>query len=297
MNEQTLSLSYILATRNKLPYLKVTLPELIKHTKDDEEIVVVDGASTDGSTEFLQNLFVEGKIHQFISESDKGEAHADNKAIMMAKGVLIKIITDDDTFHYPSITRCKEFMLEHPEVDVLSTDGVKRRKSIQYPFTSMLYQSRFETRQKRGTPFASCGLGLLLRKSALPITGLLDTNFARVDAEYTLRVTAGKAKMAWFALETYAHIRNSGSMSVKQERRMTDELERLNVLYFGLNSYVSFKQRIRSLVRSITERYQDSEKQAPADPGALESEWKELFDTSLLWLQQNAKENHGQFLY
>lgn len=297
MNEQNITLSYILATRNKLPYLQVALPELITHKKEDEEIVVVDGASTDGSVEFLQNLLTLGKINQFISEPDKGEAHADNKAIMMARGALIKIITDDDAFHYPSIARCKEFMLAHPEIDILSTDGVKRRSSKQYAFTSMLYQSRFEIRQKRGTAFASCGLGLMMRASSLPIIGLLDTNFARVDAEYTLRTTAGKAKMAWFVLESYAHIRNSGSTSVKQERRITEEMERLEMLYFGASPYLPLKQKIRAAVRNFKERYLGTPIQLTAHPGALESEWKDLFTSSSSWLERNAKENRGEFLF
>ena len=297
MNTPTITLSYILATRNKLPYLRVALLELIKHKKEDEEIVGVDGSSTAGSVEFLQNLFAEGKIQQFISEADKGEAHADNKAIMLSRGALIKIVTDDDAFHYPSVTRCKEFMLLHPDIDILSTDGIKRRKSTKYPVSSMLYQSRFETRQKRSTPFASCGLGLMLRKSSLPIIGLLDTNFARVDAEYTLRVTAGKAKMAWYALESYSHIRNSGSTSVKQERRITEEMERLEMLYFGTSPYLPLKQKIRTLVRSFKERFLRSEAVPPVHPGALESEWNELFVSSLAWLERNAKENHGQFIF
>jgi len=297
MNESSVTLSYILATRNKLPYLRTALAELIRNKKEDEEIVVVDGASTDGSVEFLKELFSEGKIQQFISEPDKGEAHADNKAIMLARGELIKIITDDDAFHYPSIERCKEFMHTHPEVDILSTDGMKRRKSTKYPVSPMLYQSRFEARLKRNTPFASCGLGLMLRKTSLPIIGLLDTNFARVDAEYTLRVTAGKAKMAWFTRESYAHIRNSGSTSVKQERRITEELERLEMLYFGTSPYLPLKQKVRALVRRTKEKFLGAPLQPPADPGALESEWKELFDTSLVWLERNAKENSGDFLF
>lgn len=297
MNKSLITLSYILATRNKLPYLRVALAELIKNKKSDEEIIIIDGASTDGSVEFLQTLFSEGKIQQFISEPDNGEAHADNKAIMMAKGTLIKIITDDDAFHYPSIARCKEFMLAHLEIDILSTDGVKRRKNIKYPYSSMLYQSRFEVRQRRGTPFASCGLGLMLRKSSLPIVGLLHTHFARVDAEYTLRVTAGNAKMAWFTLESYAHIRNSGSNSVKQERRMTEELERLEILYLGTTPYLSLKQKIRAVAHQYKERLLGSHTQHPIESEAFENEWGELFSSSLLWLERNAKENSGEFLF
>ncbi len=58
------SLSYIIATRNRLPFLKITLGKLINELQQDEEIVVVDGNSSDGTKEYLKELFKEGKIHQ-----------------------------------------------------------------------------------------------------------------------------------------------------------------------------------------------------------------------------------------
>ena len=57
------NLSYVLTTRNKLPYLKEVMTRLIENVQDDEEIVVVDGASTDGSVEYLKNQFEKGHIH------------------------------------------------------------------------------------------------------------------------------------------------------------------------------------------------------------------------------------------
>jgi|GEM_PF-5677686 len=68
------SISYIIATRNRLPFLKITLEKLIGELLQDEEIVVVDGNSNDGSKEYLQTLFGEGKIHQFITEPDKNQS-------------------------------------------------------------------------------------------------------------------------------------------------------------------------------------------------------------------------------
>ena len=88
----TFDLSFIIATCNRLSFLKITLQKLIDELQPDEEIVVVDGNSTDGSKEYLQQLFNEGKIHQFISEPDKNQAHAWNKAMLMAQGIVIKKI-------------------------------------------------------------------------------------------------------------------------------------------------------------------------------------------------------------
>ncbi|WP_295676193.1 glycosyltransferase, partial [uncultured Mucilaginibacter sp.] len=94
----TFDISYIIATRNRLPLLKITLQKLIGELQPNEEIVVVDANSNDGAKEYLQKLFDEGKIHQFVSEPDRNQAHGWNKAILMAKGTLIKKIIDDDVF-------------------------------------------------------------------------------------------------------------------------------------------------------------------------------------------------------
>ena len=65
-----INLTYIIATYNRLSFLKITIAKLIDELKPDEEIVVVDGDSTDGSKEYLKRLFEEEKIHQFVSEPD-----------------------------------------------------------------------------------------------------------------------------------------------------------------------------------------------------------------------------------
>src|SRR5438552_17918629 len=95
-----ISLSYLLTTYNKLSYLKEVLKTLMDNRKDDEEIIVTDGGSTDGTREYLQKIYQDGKIDQYISEKDFGEAHGFNKGIMKARGELVKIITDDDVFDF-----------------------------------------------------------------------------------------------------------------------------------------------------------------------------------------------------
>ncbi|WP_133273804.1 glycosyltransferase family 2 protein [Hymenobacter radiodurans] len=108
----TYTLSYILTTYNKLPYLKQVLERLIAARQEDEEIVVADGGSKDGTAEYLQSLYAAGQIQQFISERDKGEAHGFNKCMLMAQGEIIKLITDDDAFYYPAIREAANFMIK-----------------------------------------------------------------------------------------------------------------------------------------------------------------------------------------
>src|ERR1035437_707686 len=121
------NLSYILSTYNKLAYLKVTIPILIDSLDEDDELIVIDGDSQDGTKEYLGKLYQENKKFSFISEKDKGEAHGFNKGVLLANCDLIKIITDDDAFNYPVIKKCKDFMALHPEIDIMAgnTGGIR----------------------------------------------------------------------------------------------------------------------------------------------------------------------------
>ncbi|RYZ99916.1 MAG: glycosyltransferase, partial [Sphingobacteriaceae bacterium] len=47
------NLSYIICTYNRLPFLQLLLPRLIDALQDTEEIIVIDGDSTDGSKDYL----------------------------------------------------------------------------------------------------------------------------------------------------------------------------------------------------------------------------------------------------
>ena len=227
-----INLSYVMTTYNKLPYLKEVMKRLLKNVKEDEEIVVVDGASTDGTVEYLIELYKQGKINQFISEPDKGEAHGYNKGLLMAKGSLIKIITDDDAFYYPGIQECKNFMLEHPEIDVVGTNGAGNGQSTS-PI-KISYTQDYALWKNKKTPFAFCGLGLMIRRISIPLFGLCYTGVIRVDAEFSFRITSSPVNLAWYNEVCWVHIGNSSSNSVKFLELMDVELKKMEQFYLGI---------------------------------------------------------------
>lgn len=290
-----IALTYILTTRNKLPYLKETLGALIVQKEDDEEIIVSDGGSTDGTVPFLEQLESDKKII-FLRGPDSGEAHGFNKGLLAARGQLIKLITDDDVFYYPGIHACKAFMLEHLEIDFLSTDGFKRRKKGSlYPLGPLHYCVPFAQWRKAGTPFASCGLGIMLRRSSLPLLGFLNPSFVRTDAEYTLRSTAGKAQIAWYTRECYVRILNQQSNTFTQEARYFRDTARLNKLYF--NARPELLKNFFAAVKRIIKKSFRTTKSVSEEQALSFAEWAELFKNSQEWLAKNAAENPGEFLW
>ena len=225
-----INLSYVMTTYNKLPYLKEVMKRLLKNVKEDEEIVVVDGASTDGTVEYLIELYKQGKINQFISEPDKGEAHGYNKGLLMAKGSLIKIITDDDAFYYPGIQECKNFMLEHPEIDVLSGNVANMQLGVTEPDKVQGYQEQYESWKSYGYIFGFSGLPMMLRRSSIALTGLINTNIVCSDTEFSFKATS-VANIAWYIGIVSINIVNPLSNTIKYSEQLKKEKKKLMDYY------------------------------------------------------------------
>jgi hypothetical protein len=212
------SLSYVLTTYNKLPYLRQVMERLVAARQADEEIIVADGGSHDGTCEYLQGLFDAGLIQQYVSERDKGEAHGFNKAMLRARGELLKLITDDDAFCYPAIQEAKAFMLGHPELDVLT--GHTALMHVEEMEKVTFYDDVAENFRRwltHGKVVWLIGLPLMIRRSSLALTGLFHTGVVQVDAEFTYRITSLNVGLAW----------SSALLSVRLENPQSN-LRRMN---------------------------------------------------------------------
>lgn len=285
-----LALSYILTTRNKLDSLRAVLERLVAAKQFDEEILVIDGASTDGTKEYLEGLFQAGKIDQYLSEQDWGESHGFNKGLLMARGELVKVITDDDYFFYPAIQVCKQFMLEHPEVDLLATNGGKKTYAVDAVVGELGYVEAYQAWSVNRTPFAFCGLGLLFRRRSLPLTGLFDPQYVKVDAEFGLRVTSGKTNLAWYTGKAFVHIANPNGNTIKKHRRIYEETLKLDYIYFGKRP--SIKERAIRVLSALAKRAlgRDATTSAPAVASGA------LFSACDAWYREKDPNRTARFL-
>ncbi len=193
-------ISYIIATRNRLIFLKIVLEKLINKLQPDEEIIVVDANSTDGAKEYLQHLFDEGKIHQFVSEPDRNQAHGWNKAMLMAKGTVIKKIIDDDVHNFTAIRKCRDFMLANAAIDICISNCLESNLTTpaRVDIASRLaYFMRWKDGKSKAFTFSD--VSMLVRRSSLSFLGLYDTQFKMMDWEYALRVSYLQAKIAYYS--------------------------------------------------------------------------------------------------
>ncbi|MES2377395.1 MAG: glycosyltransferase [Bacteroidota bacterium] len=249
------NLSYIIATYNRLPFLKITLEKLISELQPDEEIVVIDGDSIDGTKNYLQELFNTGKIQRFISEPDKNQAQAWNKAMLLANGIILKKVIDDDVFCYESIRKCKAYMLDHPDVDVVISDDLAALLNDNAAIEKRTRLPQFEKwRNGLIASFSFSDVNILIRRSALSYIGLYNTSFTMMDWEYSLRISYLKTNIVYFTgynSLTVAHAQTVTSSTNKKS--LTNEGDKGAILYnyLGDNSETSNWSKVKIFIGKL----------------------------------------------
>lgn len=243
------NLSYIIATRNRLPFLKITLEKLINELQPDEEIVVVDGNSTDGSKEYLQQLFEGRKIHQFISEPDRNQAHGWNKAMLMSKGTIIKKIIDDDVFCYEAIRECKNYMLLNPEIDVVISDDLGSNLNNYKNIQKLSRLPQYKKWLAGLTPSFTFGdVHLLIKKTSLTYIGLYHTSYIMMDWEYSLRISYLKANIAYYTGYNALSVAHPQTISSLKNNNLIIEQGKKGRIFYeyaGDNAEINYWSKIK----------------------------------------------------
>lgn len=162
--------SYVLVTKNKARHLEKAMKNIKTFVKPEDELIIIDGASTDRTTEVIQKYH--NLVEIYISEPDDNATEAFNKGILIAKGEFIKNLNDDDTIHAEAMEKAISVMDEHPEVDILLCGGTKQHGkyySVFYVPDGINYGTKVEDVIRWG----ACGVGLIIRRKSLTKAGLL----------------------------------------------------------------------------------------------------------------------------
>lgn len=128
-----MKLTIITINLNHKEGLQRTIDSIVNQTFTDYEWIVIDGGSTDGSKELLEQY--QSHISWWCSEPDKGLYNAMNKGIAHAIGEYINFMNSGDVFATPTIL---ENVFENPhDADILygimvrgSIDGAVNNKSM-----------------------------------------------------------------------------------------------------------------------------------------------------------------------
>lgn len=124
-------LTVITPVYNGKKYIESCLQNVISQQAHGIEHLIMDGASTDGTTEIVLQYAAQYPHIRLISEKDKGQSDAMNKGVAQAKGAIIGFLNVDDYYEPGVLNRVIDIFENLPEpsfvvgnLNVWSDEGV-----------------------------------------------------------------------------------------------------------------------------------------------------------------------------
>lgn len=177
------TLSIITPSYNQSEYISKNIESVLSQSKTDIEHIIVDGGSDDGTIDILRE-YDDAYNLQWVSESDRGQTHALNKGLQMAKGDWVGWQNSDDFYLPGAFEAFRQTLRENPQADVIYGDLIivdEEGEKIAQQF--MTRPSKFI--QRHWSLFAS-NQSLFVRRSVLEEILPLDEDLKyTMDAELT----------------------------------------------------------------------------------------------------------------
>ena len=111
-------MSLVFAVKNAMPQLRQAMDALQRQTYRNFEVIVQDGASTDGTVEYLNSLSALPRI-DIVSEPDSGVGQAYNRALARSKGDLVCFSAADECLDEDALAKGVRWFLKHPDAVVV----------------------------------------------------------------------------------------------------------------------------------------------------------------------------------
>ena len=112
-----MKLSIVVCSYNQARYLRQTLSSLAgqkRISRDELELIVIDGGSTDGSVEIIREF--EHHLAYWVSEPDQGQTEALRKGFDRTTGDIQGWLCSDDELEPDTARTVLDFFRAHPDV-------------------------------------------------------------------------------------------------------------------------------------------------------------------------------------
>jgi glycosyltransferase involved in cell wall biosynthesis len=218
-------LSILIATWQAAATLERCLKSVFEQEFDDWELLIADGASTDGTTDILHAN--EARIAWWASEKDKGIYDAWNKALARARGEYVCFLGADDALADRGALSRLFDAIGDAEYDVVTSIGrfADSRSGKMFEFGSAFDYRRI------GPRTVVCHPGLLHRRTLFEQYGLFDIRYRiAADLDFLLRLPSDTRALH---VETVSVIVEAGGVSradvlsrLKEQRQVLQQCPR-----------------------------------------------------------------------
>ena len=113
-------LSIITPSYNQAQYLEQTILSVLQQNYESLEFIIIDGGSSDGSVDVIRKY--ESQLSYWVSEKDRGQAHALNKGVEKVTGDIVAYLNSDDVYLPGAFAAMVNYFNEHPPCHWLCGD-------------------------------------------------------------------------------------------------------------------------------------------------------------------------------
>ena len=138
-----LDLSIIIVSFNTKQLLKNCLTSIYAHTRlKSHEIIVVDNASKDGSSQMVEKIFPQVRLLR--NKKNVGFGQANNQATKVARGKNLLFLNSDTSLTEDSISIIVNYLKNHPDVTIAgcllkNIDGSTQQSAGFFPTLSKIF--------------------------------------------------------------------------------------------------------------------------------------------------------------
>lgn len=184
------SFSIVTPSYNQARFLRQNIQSVLEQDMPAVEHIVVDGGSTDGSVEILK----EYPHLKWVSERDKGQSDALNKAMKMSSNEIIVWINSDDFIAPGCLRKIADFFSERPDATILcgNTVVVDERGTVVRHIGPRL--DPYALRHPWKTDTSVFQQGVVFRRAVYERCGPIDAELhMAMDYDFFLRATEAYA--------------------------------------------------------------------------------------------------------
>lgn len=168
-------------------FIKETIESVLSQDYSNLEHIVVDGGSTDNTINILKSYDYLGDSFRWLSEKDRGQAHAINKGLSMARGEIIGWLNSDDTYTPHAVEKAVSTLKQNSDWGMVYglanyTDD-KNQVLFPYPVEPFKLERLYET-------CFICQPATFIRKAVFDKVGGIDESFHFcMDYELWMRIS------------------------------------------------------------------------------------------------------------
>ena len=262
---EPLTLSLIIPTYNARELLADCLQSIFRNPPSEPyEVLVVDDASADGTSEMVRARFPEVRLLR--NNVNRHYARSNNRAIAQSRGQYIYLLNNDTIVLPQAIDRMLAFLREHPEAGavgsrLLNGDGTVQWsvKSLPNPgsalfgarsiITRMFPNNRYSRKhllhldRDPNQPFIAgyvSSASIMIPRQVVEQVGELDRRLSyHVDADYCKRIANAGYSCYYLPTATVIHFDHKGGTMVSVTRRFRSLFE------FHVGSYIFYRKHIQ----------------------------------------------------